>query len=141
MKFWKLASATTALILSTSVNAALIDNGNITTDTETGLDWLDITESTNLSYNYVSSQFGVGGQFEGWRYANTNDMRDYLNHAGWAIPEYDLWIEQNEHYSLGDQNSIDLINLMGGATWLMVLIKIQSLLWTLTCLIMVTIAY
>jgi hypothetical protein len=46
-----------------------IDNGNYTTDTKSGLDWLDVTLSVNQSYNYVSSQFGVGGEYEGWRYA------------------------------------------------------------------------
>ena len=50
-------------------NAAIIDNGSYTTDTESGLDWLDVTLSINRSYSDVSSQFGSGGDFEGWRYA------------------------------------------------------------------------
>ncbi len=46
-----------------------IDHGHYTTDTNNGLDWLDVTISVNQSYNYVSSQFGSGGEYEGWRYA------------------------------------------------------------------------
>ncbi len=57
----------TALILaiSSSANAAIIDLGNITRDTGTGLDWLNVTESRNLSYNQVTAQMGIGGAYEG----------------------------------------------------------------------------
>ena len=47
----------------------LIDNGTFTTDTNSGLDWLDVTLSINRSYNDVSTQLGVGGDYEGWHYA------------------------------------------------------------------------
>jgi hypothetical protein len=60
------------LSLSTSSHSAaidFIDNGYYTTDTISGLDWLDITETTNKSLNYVTSQLGTGGAYEGWRYA------------------------------------------------------------------------
>ena len=56
----------------TTANATLmnvVDHGDYFTDTKNGLDWLDLTLSLNRSYNDVSSQFGVGGDFEGWRYA------------------------------------------------------------------------
>jgi hypothetical protein len=51
-------------------NATIIDNGTYTTDTDSGLDWLDVTASINRSYDDVSTEFGSGGDFEGWRYAN-----------------------------------------------------------------------
>ena len=50
-----IALAVSALILSNSANAALIDNGAYTTDNISGLNWLDLTESTGLSYDYVTS--------------------------------------------------------------------------------------
>jgi len=84
MKFWKVVLGTVTLVLSTNINAALIDNGVFTTDTETGLDWLDLTESTELSFEYVSTQFEVGGQFEGWTYASTNQVEGLFNSAGGA---------------------------------------------------------
>ena len=38
-------------------------------DAKSGLEWLDVTKSVGRSYDDVSSQFGIGGDFEGWRYA------------------------------------------------------------------------
>ena len=80
----------TALVLSTSVNAAIIStdwhtSGDklITTDTESGLNWLDLTETNGLSYNYVSSQLGVGGQFEGFRFATTDEAVALW--ANWSV--------------------------------------------------------
>ena len=87
--------AVTALVLSTSVNAALIDNGDYTTDSSTGLDWLDLTDTTNLSYDYVSSQLGIGGQFEGWSYATNADVIELLDNAGGSGIYYGGWSADN----------------------------------------------
>jgi len=38
-----------------SADAALIDNGNFTTDTATGLDWLDLSVTAGQSYNSAES--------------------------------------------------------------------------------------
>ena len=62
----------TLCLSSSMVNAALIgiqDHGTYLTDTNSGLDWLDVTASLNMSYNDVSNQLSTGGIFEGWRYA------------------------------------------------------------------------
>ena len=95
MNFGKLASAATALVLSTSVNAALIDNGIYTTDSRTGLNWLDLTESTNRSVNYVLSQLGNGGQFEGWAYATEGQVNGLFDSAGGTGPYID-WSVAND---------------------------------------------
>lgn len=58
------------------------DGFNITQDDETGLDWLDVTLSINLSFDFVSTQFGVGGDFEGWRYATTSEVIGFFDNAG-----------------------------------------------------------
>ena len=68
MKFWKLASAATALLLSTSVNAALIDNGSYTTDTVSSLDWIDLSITDTNPYNLAPSLNS------GWRHATNNEV-------------------------------------------------------------------
>lgn len=62
-----------------------------TTDTVSGLDWLDVTLSVNRSYNDVSSQFGVGGDFEGWRYATGIEFNDLAGrHTGISATGYNI---------------------------------------------------
>ena len=60
---------------------------SITVDPNTGLEWLDWTVSTNRSYDDVSSQFGVGGDFEGWRHASQGEVIDLFSNAG--ITQFD----------------------------------------------------
>jgi hypothetical protein len=60
-------------------NASIIDNGPYTTDTESGLDWLDVTLSIDRSYDDVSTQFGSAGDFEGWRYASGLEFEQLWN--------------------------------------------------------------
>ncbi len=112
MKIWRIASLIVALIISTDVSALLIDNGSYTTDSESGLDWLDLTETIGMSYNDVSSQFGYGGLFEGWQYATRNEISTLINAAGgdgiyngWStsnngivIPLLELWGSTNGQY-------------------------------------------
>ncbi len=83
----KLAAAIFLAIASSTVSAALVSvdwmnpgDKLITRDTSTGLDWLKLTETNDLSYNYVSSQLGPGGAFAGMRYATSQEVIDlYLN--------------------------------------------------------------
>ncbi|MFC1750914.1 PEP-CTERM sorting domain-containing protein [Pseudomonadota bacterium] len=68
--------------LYTNANAALIgvqDHDNYFTDTNNGVDWLDVTLTTNRSFNDISSQLGAGGEFEGWRYATAQEFTEMLN--------------------------------------------------------------
>ena len=65
--------------------AALVEvpgDPTLTLDEETGLQWLDLTETDNLSYDFVVSQLGLGGQFEGFRYATTAEVSTLYDHAG-----------------------------------------------------------
>jgi hypothetical protein len=83
----KLAAAIFLAIASSTVSAALVSvdwmnpgDKLITRDTSTALDWLKLTETSNRSYNDVSTQFGSGGDFEGMRYASSQEVIDlYLN--------------------------------------------------------------
>lgn len=80
MSFLKYAGA--ALILSgaaISANATIIDHNTYLSDTTSGLDWLDVTASINMSYNDVSNQLGNGGLFDGWRYATGDEFNTLLS--------------------------------------------------------------
>lgn len=87
------------LVLSTSVNASLIDNATFTTDTRTGLDWLDLTQTQGIDYNGVSAGFGLGGRFEGWGYATTAQVSELLNSAG-GNGTYNGWSAANNGVAL-----------------------------------------
>ncbi len=80
-----LISSTYFIVLcavSTSAYSAIVDNGSYTTVTATGLDWLDLTETSNRSYNDIYSQLGSGGEFSGWRYASLAEMNALLDAFG-----------------------------------------------------------
>ena len=55
-----------------NLNWQTANDGLIVRDTTTSIEWLNVSESYGLTYDYVSGEFGVGGAFEGMRYA-TND--------------------------------------------------------------------
>lgn len=76
--------ALAGLTLSFSANAAIIDLGNITRDTGIGLDWLDVTATRGLSYDQVAEQLGVGGVYEGWRYAAAAELDQLITDFGYV---------------------------------------------------------
>jgi len=89
---WVLLIGIVGLLSYAPANAAFLERdwkfaGDklITLDTNTGLEWLDVAESTNYSFNYVNSQFGVGGDFEGFRYATTSEVKEFITNAGWPV--------------------------------------------------------
>jgi hypothetical protein len=82
-KFLSIAIA--AFFMTTApTHAVLIDNGTFTTDTDTGLAWLDLTESTGFSFAAASAEFGTGGAFEGYRHATESELDTFLTNAGFA---------------------------------------------------------
>jgi len=95
--------------LFSSANAALIDNGSYTSDTQTGLDWLDLTETQNKSYDYVSSQLGTGGLYAGYAYATSSQFYTLVsNYTG--VGAADVF----EHDFTEGADSIDpLVQLLG----------------------------
>ena len=89
MKTGFIIASVLALAFTTPTFAAptdFTDNVTYTTDTLSGLDWLDVTTSVNQSYDYVSSQFGTGGIYDGWRYATGYDFNTLVgNYTGVEI--------------------------------------------------------
>lgn len=79
-----LAALVLFFVIPTS-HATLVNNGPYTTDTATNLDWLDLTETNYWSYDYVSSQLGSGGMWEGWRYASNAEATSLFQTLGFTI--------------------------------------------------------
>jgi hypothetical protein len=83
----KIILAASILLLSTQVNAALIEqdlfssgDGLTTLDSMTGLQWLDVTETVGLSYGDVLiSQYTTDLSF---RYASLQELTSLYDNAG-----------------------------------------------------------
>ncbi|MEM7560254.1 MAG: PEP-CTERM sorting domain-containing protein [Planctomycetota bacterium] len=56
----------------------------ITIDTTQGLEFLDLTQSKRRAYLDVILEFGVGGDFEGFRYATEQEVVNLINEIGWS---------------------------------------------------------
>jgi len=96
---------------STAINAEIIDNGPYTTDTETGLDWLDVTASVEKSYNYVSSQLEVGGKYEGYRYATAREFNTLVsNYTGVIVTQTQV------RQVIDNSSKVDVLMKMLGST-------------------------
>jgi hypothetical protein len=103
-----------ALVLGVSIvspaNAAIIDNDWYTTDTESGLDWLDVTETVGMSYNIVFAQLVTGGTYEGWRYATGDEVNTLVSNALSISPA----ISTYSPYSIAENPLFDdLIQTLG----------------------------
>ncbi|HEX5041685.1 MAG TPA: DUF4215 domain-containing protein [Candidatus Polarisedimenticolaceae bacterium] len=73
--------------MPTIAYAELIDRGNTTFDSATGLEWLDLTFTVNRSFVDVAAQFGPGGEFSGWRHANLTEVDVLFRNAGFAVTD------------------------------------------------------
>lgn len=60
---------------------------------ETGIEWLKLTNTSNMSHNYVQSQLGVGGLFEGWRMATVSEVT-FVNNTIWGT---DFTVEDSRY--------------------------------------------
>lgn len=94
--------AAIALVLSTSVNSAIISvdwqsagDNLITQDTDSGLEWLDLTATSFRSYNDISSKLSTGQEFDGWRYATTTEISEFFDAFGGDSNYYNGWSTQN----------------------------------------------
>jgi len=81
MKTYLLNSAILGLLLitvsiSNTAIAGLIENTDNDSfiDLSTGIEWMDFGINNGESYDYVSSQTIVGGEYEGWQLATSNQV-------------------------------------------------------------------
>ena len=85
---FKKTLALAGLTLSLSANAVVISidssfgTDTITRDTDTGLNWLDLTMTSGRSYVDIASELGNGGEFEGWRYASRTEVQTLWQNFG-----------------------------------------------------------
>ena len=80
-----------SLVFSATVNASLIstdwlnaNDGLITTDTASGLDWLDLSETYGMRLADASALFGT--TFAGFRFATHTEVLGFMGHAGLPTP-------------------------------------------------------
>lgn len=100
------------LLLPSNAYSALIEkdwhtlgDGLITYDSRTDLEWLDLTQTSALSWDFVSQQFGNTGSFAGFRYATLLEIRGLFQSA--SIPK----INQDSALNLAPVHG--LLNLVG----------------------------
>jgi len=59
-----------------------VGDGLLTEDTDTGLKWLDLTETAGQSFDSVFAQLGAGGTYDGFRYATAAEVETFWTNAG-----------------------------------------------------------
>ncbi len=69
-----------------SLDDAVFGADALTVDTEQGLEFLDLNWSTSRTVNMIMSEFGVGGDFEGFRRASGEEVLTMISNAGFDIP-------------------------------------------------------
>lgn len=76
LKFIAVCLLSLQLVSHQSVQAAIVDNGSYTTDTVSGLDWLDLTTTETLGKSYfdVELLLAVGKPYNGWRFAELSEL-------------------------------------------------------------------
>lgn len=80
---------------ATVVPVSIVDHGTYVNDTVTGWDWLDLTQTVNMSYDLVISEMGTGGQFEGWSYATRSELGTLWTAFGGDDNYYSEWSAEN----------------------------------------------
>ena len=92
------------------------DGLNITHDTLTSLEWLDIDTTTNISYHAMSARFGVGELLD-FRYATLAEIDTFFNHLGlptaplpgdygYGGPGYELFANASSHTGITSHPTI-----------------------------------
>lgn len=108
--------ALSAAVTTGAAQAALIDNGDYTTDTLTGLDWLDVSITVNQSITFVYSQMESGGIYEGWRYATKLEVATFWTSAG-GSGQYAGLSPGTAHYSTENNGLYATVAGLWGATY------------------------
>jgi hypothetical protein len=92
LRQWQAALALCASLVFSPSQAVLISAddpvfgaGAITIDTETGLQWLDVTLTTGMSMNAVAAAL-AGGALDGWAFATADQVTELWNNAGVPLP-------------------------------------------------------
>ena len=71
-----------AALGDTRAHAILIDSGISTIDTATGLEWLDLPQTSGVRYNDVAAGFGGFIPIDGYQYATVSQVSTLFTNAG-----------------------------------------------------------
>lgn len=96
-KFLNIILAGLLLLTVTVTNAGIITDTNNDSfiDETTGLEWLDFGINNGQGFNYVTSQFHIGGEYEGWSLATEKQVYELWNNAFFSNnPE--IFVEHHE---------------------------------------------
>ncbi|WP_442482746.1 hypothetical protein [Aeoliella sp. SH292] len=92
---------------------------SIVRDTVQGLDFLHAGWTRGMSFDEVSSQLAPGGQFEGFRYASTNEVLHLIDNNGFSVSPWSPSVlslgpdsRRTEGTHQGDQLS-ELVDMFG----------------------------
>lgn len=109
------AATLTLLIGSGVAQASLISEASefgadtITFDTQSGLEWLDLSVTVGRPFSDIASQLSTGGEFAGFHYATVADVTNLFYHAG--IPQ----IGSPGQYGIDQFNAVNqLMGIVGG---------------------------
>jgi len=87
--------AGTILLTSSFASAGIIDTNNDSfIDATTGIEWMDFGINNSHSYNYVASQLATGGEYDGWKIANKEQVFEMWSSAFLGLGAYES-IENN----------------------------------------------
>jgi len=93
---------------------AVFGSGSLTIDSNQQLAFLDVNLSLGRSFNDISNEFGVGGDFEGFRYATQSEVRLLMINFGIDIQTTHIDSNGTEFANLGSDTDIfTFVNLIG----------------------------
>ncbi len=111
--------------LTGTVNATLLSasdaNFSWTSDSATGLDWLDFNggnaaSTIGRSYNDVLANLGLGGDYDGWRFATFTEVDNFVATAFGASLVLDANMDANQDRSLTNVGSTNAVAAWTGYT-------------------------
>jgi hypothetical protein len=98
---------------------AVIGNGNVpddglnlSFDTSTDFEWLDLSLSTSMSYNNMIAQLGPGGLFDGFQHASNADVLQLWTNLGLPTGSFPTFSNASDAGALADA-AIDLLSDTG----------------------------
>jgi len=78
----KIIASLGLIFTSGNAQSAFIDNGLTTTDSLTNLEWLDLTQTQNFTYNQIDPELLAGGLFDGYRRATEAELNTLYTNFG-----------------------------------------------------------
>jgi hypothetical protein len=103
-----------AAIITSDLNAS--GDALITKDTVSGLEWLDLTVTSGLTYDAVFAELGVGGDYEGWAFASESQLNSLWSAFGDAGPYTGQSTIHNQAFDNGLLTTWGILNTQSTAS-------------------------